>query len=232
MMLARPEPAADPFAGLPRGHFGAILADPPWSYSCFSPKGERRSAKNHYDVMELGDLTQLRVQDLAAPDCHLFMWATGPNLPQALFLMDWWGFRYSALAFIWIKTNPRQAGALFLDEFDSFHVGMGHTTRHNVELVLLGRHGSPKRLRKDVRELIISPRREHSRKPDEVAERIELYAAGPYLELFARTTRPGWTCWGNETTRFSESDHAGAVPAAPADDAGLHGRGAHQGAQP
>lgn len=87
------------------------------------------------------------------------------------------------------------------DESD-FHVGLGLTTRKNAEFVLLGRRGNAKRLAKDVRELILSPRREHSRKPDEMYSRVERYCAGPYLELFARQPRPGWDSWGNETTKF------------------------------
>lgn len=197
-MLERPSP----FSDIKAGSFAVIAADPPWQYSCWTKRGEARSANRHYPTEGLSALSQLPVGSLAANDAHMFLWATGPNLPQALALMDCWGFRYSALAFTWVKTNPRQAGALFLDEFDSFHVGMGHTTRHNVELVLLGRRGSPKRLSKGVRELIVSPRREHSRKPDEFFERVERYASGPYLELFARQSRPGWTTWGNEATKF------------------------------
>ena len=79
---------------------------------------------------------------------------------------------------------------------------MGHTTRQNAEYVVLGRRGKPRRLRKDVHQLIIQPRREHSRKPDELYARVERYCTGPYLELFARQRRPGWDCWGNEIDKF------------------------------
>jgi N6-adenosine-specific RNA methylase IME4 len=75
----------------------------------------------------------------------------------------------------------------------------------------LGRRGRPERLAKDVFEIILAPRREHSRKPDEVYRRIERYCAGPRLELFARESRPGWTAWGNETTRFDAPDEAPAI---------------------
>ncbi len=77
------------------------------------------------------------------------------------------------------------------------------TTRANIELCWLGRRGNPIRLDKGVRELIVAPRREHSRKPDEVFERIERYCAGPYLDLFARQRRPGWTVWGDQVDKFS-----------------------------
>ena len=84
------------------------------------------------------------------------------------------------------------------------HVGLGLTTRKNAEFCLLGRRGSCRRNSKSVREIILSPVRQHSRKPDEVYDRIEEYCDGPYLELFARQERPGWTAWGNETTKFNE----------------------------
>ena len=87
---------------------------------------------------------------------------------------------------------------------NDFFVGLGYWTRANVEQCLLATRGSPKRLAKDVRRLIVSPRQEHSRKPDEIYDRIERLAEGPYLELFARNTRPGWNSWGNEVGIFDD----------------------------
>jgi N6-adenosine-specific RNA methylase IME4 len=84
-------------------------------------------------------------------------------------------------------------------------MGMGYWTRANSEPCLLATRGKPKRLNADVRQGIIEPRREHSRKPDCVPGRIERLVAGPYLELFCRTTRPGWTVWGNQVGKFSEA---------------------------
>jgi N6-adenosine-specific RNA methylase IME4 len=83
------------------------------------------------------------------------------------------------------------------------HVGLGLTTRKNAEFCLLARRGNARREAKNVREIIMSPVREHSRKPDEACARVQRYCAGPYLELFARQERPGWTVWGNETAKFS-----------------------------
>lgn len=187
----------------PRRKFACILADPPWSYKAFSRKGYGRSASRHYDTMTLADVAAMPVTDIAADDCHLFLWATASNLPQAIDTMAAWGFRYSTIGFSWVKLNPSEQGALFFAHADSFHVGMGHTTRHNVELCLLGRRGQPKRLNKGVRELIVAPRREHSRKPDEIHERIEAYCAGPRIELFARRKRKGWVAWGDQTDKFA-----------------------------
>lgn len=190
-----------PFSDLQRRHYAVIEADPPWTYSVFSEKGNRKGAVRHYATMSLPDILALPVADLAAPDAHLFLWTTGPNLQQAFAVMEAWGFRYSSIAFTWVKLNPRDADSLFLTD-SSFHVGLGHTTRKNCEFCLLGRRGSPKRLSKSVRELIVSARRQHSRKPDEAYRRIVEYAAGPRLALFAREARPGFDVWGAETTKF------------------------------
>lgn len=189
---------------LPPGPFGVILADPPWAYKTYSAKGLGRAAARHYVTMSADDLRALPVASVAAKDCHLFMWVTGPHLPQAFNLMNAWGFRYSGIAFTWAKLMKSESAALMFCR-DSFRIGMGYTTRKNTELCLLGRRGSPKRKCKAVRELIIAPVREHSRKPDEARQRIEQYADGPYLEMFARTTVPGWSAWGNETQKYSEA---------------------------
>jgi N6-adenosine-specific RNA methylase IME4 len=84
---------------------------------------------------------------------------------------------------------------------------MGYWTRANTEPCLLATRGRPKRLNADVRQAIIEPRREHSRKPDGIHKRIERLVAGPYLELFARQQRPGWDVWGNEVDKFAQPDN-------------------------
>ena len=194
-----------PFGGLPRGRYAAIVADPPWSYVCFSEKGMARSADRHYVTMAADAIEQLPVGELAACHAHLFLWITGPCLVRGMHLpvMRAWGFEPSSTAFVWIKPNRKAFanGGFFLDE-TLFAKGMGHTTRQNAEYVVLGRRGKPRRLRKDVHQLIIQPRREHSRKPDELYARVERYCTGPYVELFARQRRPGWDCWGNEIDKF------------------------------
>lgn len=204
MMLARPDMAPEPFAGLRAGHYAAIAADPPWDFKIRSPKGSGRSASAHYHTVPTARLSDLPVRDLAARDTWLFLWATTAMLPDALAIMGAWGFAYSGSAFCWVKTYPK-APTLFYDR-RAFHMGMGFTTRKNVELVLLGRRGEPKRLSKSVRELIIAPRREHSRKPEEFYERVQQYCAGPYLDLFSRQSRPNWDAWGNEVGKFADYD--------------------------
>jgi N6-adenosine-specific RNA methylase IME4 len=200
-----------PFGDLRPGHYAAILADPPWHFRTYTKLDEnnwngRRDAEKHYAVMTLDEIAALPVSQLAAPDAHLFLWTTGPHLPQALCVLEAWGFRYSGMGFVWVKlrrgVNPQQLRLIPFTEAD-LHLGLGHTTRKNAEFCLLGRRGSPRRKAKDVREIVLSPVREHSRKPVEVAERIERYCDGPYAELFARTTRLGWDCWGVEVDHFA-----------------------------
>lgn len=187
---------------LPQKKYGVIYADPAWEHRTFSAKGAD-GRPQHYPRMTIDEIARLPVKDIAASDCHLFMWITGPQfvLGAHLPVLKAWGFKPSAIAFTWIKLRPK-AASLFMVEED-LHTGQGYTTRKNAEFCLLGRRGNPKRLAKDVHEVIISPRREHSRKPEEAWQRIERYASGPYIELNARTERPGWDAWGNETGKFS-----------------------------
>ncbi len=187
------------FDGLPRHHFGAILSDPPWSWNSWSKTNQDRAAFNYYDVMSLEDLKGLPVADLAADDCVLFLWAINSMLPQAIAVMGAWGFEYKTIAFTWAKRTPTDK---------AWHLGLGYWTRQNSEHCLLGTRGKPKRIARDLRELVIAPRREHSRKPDDVASGIERLVNGPYLELFARETRPGWTSWGHEVTKFDQLKEA------------------------
>lgn len=178
------------------GGFCCIYADPAWQF-----KGGTKGRPQHYPRMTLAQIKALPVASVAAPDCWLFIWTTGPHLEQAFGVIRAWGFKYSGMGFTWVKLNLL-ASSLFFTVRD-FFTGGGYTTRKNAEFCLLARRGRPKRLSKKVRELIITCRREHSRKPDEAYERIEEFCAGPYLELNARTQRRGWVAWGNETDKFS-----------------------------
>lgn len=213
------------FASLrPSGGFRVILADPPWRYEVRSKKGAVRCADAHYTTMPGHEIASLPVSVLAADDCALFMWATWPLMPQWLPVLSSWGFEFSALAWEWVKRNP---------ETGKYAFGGGYGTRKNLEPCLLATRGNPS-LRKgrtadlldegydpegvrSVRDFIEwSPldciearRREHSRKPPEQYERIETLFDGPYVELFARNTRPGWTSWGNEVGTFPPVEDPG-----------------------
>lgn len=195
---------------LPDGKYGAILADPPWHFKTYNEKGRKRSPdwrpfkgspSVHYDTMGAEAIATMPVSELAADDACLFLWICWPMLPEALALITSWGFEYKTCAFSWMKAHAGQVD-MFHDDL-KVQVGMGYWTRSNSEVCLLATRGKPKRLDAGVRQGIISPRREHSRKPDDVYGRIERLVAGPYLELFARTTRSGWTSWGNQTTKFA-----------------------------
>lgn len=204
----------DPFANLPKGHYGAILADPPWQFNCWADSDKAHgTANSHYNTLDAEALKAMPVSELAARDCTLFVWICWPNLVESIELIEAWGFKYKTCAFSWIKANGSQPD-MFRDDVKTY-MGLGYWTRANSEVCLLATRGKPKRLVADVKQAIIEPRREHSRKPDCVHERIERLVAGPYLELFARQQRPGWDCWGNETTKFGEynadKDFAGSL---------------------
>lgn len=211
-MLMRPDilQPPHPFAGLQYRGYRAIGADPAQAFKSYtalqsSNWGSRRDVEKHYQTMSIEQIAALPVSDLAHPDgCHLFCWVTGPNLMRAHEIIAAWGFKYSAIGFVWAKLRRgfKQQEQLFFSERD-FHFGLGLTTRHNVEICLLARRRNCRRIAKNVRELIISPVREHSRKPDEAYSRIEHYCDGPRAELFARERRPDWDAWGNQIDHFS-----------------------------
>jgi N6-adenosine-specific RNA methylase IME4 len=132
----------------------------------------------------------LPVSMISAPDCALFLWATYPMLPDAFAVIDAWGFTFKTVAFTWVKTNRSGRG---------FHFGLGYWTRANPEICLLATRGRPRRVSRAVPNLLVSPLREHSRKPDETRERIVALCGDlSRAELFARQRVPGWSAWGNE----------------------------------
>lgn len=188
----------------PVGRYAVICADPPWRFSVWSDKGKGRSAERFYDVMSLPDIKAMPIADVAAPDCALFLWATNPMVPQALSVIEAWGFKYQTVGFTWAKRTPTDR---------AWHMGLGYWNRQNTEQCFFATRGKPKRVARDVRQLIVAPRREHSRKPDEAYQRIERLLAGPYLELFSRQQRPGWVTWGNEPDRFDDDPHSVAAKA-------------------
>lgn len=188
---------------LPRpGHYRVIYADPPWTFATYSRKGKGRSAEAHYECMSLAEIAALPVRDWAAPDAVLLMWATDPLLDRALEVIQAWGFTYKTVAFYWAKLH-RGRSPSGLGE-DDFFTGLGFWTRANPEPCLLATRGRPKRRSAAVRKLLLAPRREHSRKPEEAYERIEQLLEGPYLELFARSTRSGWDGWGAQAELFDD----------------------------
>lgn len=167
--------------------YQAIYADPPWDYQQCRLSG---SAKKHYPTMRIEELCALPVAEIADRDCALFLWATFPQLPEALRLIQAWGFVYKTVAFVWLKQNRKAL---------TWFYGLGFWTRSNAEVCLLATKGHPKRQSAGIHQLVISPVERHSKKPDEVREKIvELMGDVPRIELFARQQTPGWDVWGNE----------------------------------
>jgi N6-adenosine-specific RNA methylase IME4 len=178
--------------------YGVIYADPPWSFRNWSAKGTGRNAISHYDCLDADKLAALPVADLAAPNCALFIWAIDPLLHRAMDLIRAWGFEFKTVGFYWVKLNAKA-------KHDAdFFTGLGYWTRANPEQCLMATRGKPVRRAKDVRRLVVEGRREHSRKPDCVRDRIERLVSGPYLELFARETKAGWDCWGDQAGLFDK----------------------------
>jgi N6-adenosine-specific RNA methylase IME4 len=200
------------FAPLPavEGGFACIAADVPSRFRSNSATKPNRNVIRHYACHSMETLATLPVGDVAAPNAYLFFWTTGPLIAIGAHVpvMKAWGFEPTATAFVWIKLNPR-APSLFVTERDLFF-GPGLTTRKNAEYVILGRRGRPERLAADVFEIILAPRRESGRKPDEFYRRAERYCAGPRLDLFGRQSRQGWTIYGDEATKFDATQHGRA----------------------
>ncbi len=170
--------------------YSVILADPPWHYEVYSKKGTGRSAESHYPTMPASDIMALPVADIAEKDSALFLWVTFPCLLDGIEVLKSWGFEYKTVAFVWVKQNKKSSSLFW---------GMGHRTRSNVEICLLGTRGRPKCISAGVHQVIVSHIEEHSKKPQEVHQRIiQLMGDVSRIELFARRKTEGFDVWGNE----------------------------------
>lgn len=173
--------------------FNAISLDPPWPYDRTHGQG---IAEREYSLMTWADLAALGplIEAVAAPNCAIFMWTTAPLLLETVAMIHAWPVRYITKAFSWVKTT--KGGGIFF--------GIGSYTASNTEDVWLLSNGTPQRTHKDVSQIvptydaIVAPMGRHSKKPEEMQDRIERMVSGPYLEVFARRRRNGWTCIGNE----------------------------------
>lgn len=140
--------------------------------------------------MNIDDICNLPVRNIASENCVLFLWVTFPTLLDSFKVIEAWGFNYKTVAFVWVKHN-KKTPTLFW--------GMGFWTRANAEICLLATKGKPKRISAKVHQVIISPIEEHSKKPNEIRKRIvDLIGDLPRIELFARQKTDGWDVWGNE----------------------------------
>lgn len=191
-----------PMKGCKLNHYKVIYADPPWSYKTYSKPDEgtvpHRSEVEPYKSMTYEELEALPVFDVAAKDCVLHMWVISSHIDQAIKLAAKWGFTYKSLGLVWVKTQKHNP--------EVPKMGMGKWFRQETEFCLLFTMGKPKRESAGVRQTILEPAREHSRKPDEAAERIEALSAGPYLEMFSRTSREGWDVMGDQAGKFDPID--------------------------
>jgi len=180
-----------------------IYADPAWNYNSRMALGKgaaKSSAEDYYNVMSIEDIMALPIKEISAKDCILFIWVTMPKLNEVFKVINAWGFEYKTCGFVWVKRNK-----VFSDErnknrngIDDF-MGQGRWVRQNAELCLIATKGKPKRISAKVRQIIYQPIQEHSKKPNEVRERIvELIGDLPRIELFSRQETEGWDIWGNE----------------------------------
>lgn len=196
------------YPDFPKKKFDIIYADPPWDYN--GKFQFDRSSKNadeidlsknifissasfKYPTLKLDELMTMPVHEIAKDDCLLFMWATSPHLAQAISLGQKWGFEYKTVAFVWDKMihNP------------------GKYTLSNCELCLVFKRGKIPQPRgaRNIQQLLRSPRRAHSMKPDEVREAIEkMFPAQDRIELFARIKSKGWTEWGLDVLNQEPED--------------------------
>ena len=153
----------------------------------------RRGITGRWGVQEI---CSLPVSSITEKDAALFLWVTFPQMPEPFKVMEAWGFSYRTAAFAWVKQNKSGNGYFF---------GMGHWTRSNAEICLLGVKGHPRRVSNKVPQFIVSPLGRHSEKPGEARLRIvDLMGDIPRVELFARQETPGWDVWGDEVISSPE----------------------------
>ncbi|MDO4901871.1 MT-A70 family methyltransferase [Actinomyces sp.] len=195
-MLTRDATAAvaDEVVPLPKvdGGFRTVLADPPWRFVNRTGKvAPEHRRLGRYGTMRLDEIKALPVFDVTAKDAHLYLWVPNALLPEGLAVMEAWGFRYVS-NIIWAKR--RKDGG-------PDGRGVGFYFRNVTEPILFGVKGSMRTLTpgRSTVNMIETRKREHSRKPDEQYDLIESCSPGPYLEMFARYARPGWSVWGNES---------------------------------
>ena len=179
--------------------FGTVLADPPWQFQNrtgkMAPEHRRLS---RYRTLSFSDIESLPVSQIAADTAHLYLWTPNALLPEAMRVMAAWGYAYKT-NIVWHKV--RKDGG-------PDGRGVGFYFRNVTEMILFGVRGRDARTlapgRRQVN-IVMSMKREHSRKPDEAYHIIESCSPGPYLELFARGRRPNWTAWGDEMENYRPS---------------------------
>lgn len=183
--------ASEDLQGKIRGHYGTILADPPWRFQNRTGKmAPEHQRLLRYPTMSLKEIVELPVPRLSAAKSHLYLWVPNALLAEGLEVMRRWGFTYKT-NLVWYKVRKDQGPD---------GRGVGFYFRNVTELILFGVRGHLRTLPPGRRQvnLVATQKREHSRKPDELYRIVMQCSPGPYLELFARHKIAGWTQWGNE----------------------------------
>jgi N6-adenosine-specific RNA methylase IME4 len=188
---------------LPNKKYQIIYADPPWKYDDSrdyptknNPSGAGGASK-HYVTMEIDDIKSLPVKEIVDENCMLFLWTTSPFMKKAIEVIEAWGFEFITIPFVWIKREN--------DTSEPRKDGIGSYTLNNAEYVLLGRKGKYWRNSTLVKQIILAPKGEHSRKPLETRNRIvQLLGDLPRIELFAREKTEGWDVWGLEAPKDTQ----------------------------
>jgi len=168
--------------------YSILYCDPAWDYdNRIQHNGNETtgSAVYHYPTMKLEDMKKLNIAEITEKDALMFMWSSSPHLPQAIELMQYWGFEYKTIAFVWDKQR----------------VNPGYYTMSQCEVCLVGKKGripSP-RGAKNAKQFLSQMRGRHSEKPSEIRDRItQMFPTQSKIELFARQKTEGWDVWGNE----------------------------------
>ena len=189
--------------------FVTVYADPPWRFDDRSFRGapeevlrgklaaSGKQSRFQYPTMALEEICALPVKDLVAKDAHIYLWVPNALINQGMQVMEAWGFKFKTL-FVWVKLSK--------DLEPATNSGLGHYFRNCSELLFFGVRGRLRTLapaRKQMN-VILSRKERHSKKPEEMYQIIERCSSGPYLEMFARQNRAGWTSWGNQTPEITE----------------------------
>lgn len=208
-------------AKLSAGPYRLCLMDPPWAFRTFdganrTPTQKKfREAEDHYPTMSIADMADIPVGDMMARDSAIAMWVVGSHYDAAIDLAARWGFSYKTDLFCWMKQKLLDADQvdIFSGDIPPPRISMGYYTRKQKEDCLLFTRGKGVKVQaRDVRQVIIAPAREHSRKPVEQYDRLErLFGDVARIEMFARNTAPGWDAWGNEVGKFDPAERERAV---------------------
>lgn len=209
--------------------YDIIYCDPPWLYDNPKDHKAAMGGTPYLQISQ-EDLKKLPILDIAEKNSIMFMWATLPKLPEAFEMMKAWNFKFTTVPFVWVKLNGNGKIVSFTEWIDEhaptfgeyfpsvwkafkklrldktfmliggIYSGLGHWTCGNIELVLMGKRGSPKRITKSIKQIVFAPVSKHSRKPDEVRQRIKQLMGNNLkaIEIFATEKVDGWDSIGNE----------------------------------